>query len=171
MNECILCGANNVEVIKDKPYNYKEGGIEVTLHGLTQYYCQACDETFTPIPAPKKLHQATGQIICDTNKSLLTGDEIKFLRKTMELGSKELAKIMGVNVSTVSRWENNKKEIGDSNDRLLRSIFMLEYPCLSTNTCDRLKEMPAKRKKIKNKNILSLNPAEWLMNNCCSASV
>jgi putative zinc finger/helix-turn-helix YgiT family protein len=170
MNECFVCGAN-VEVIKDKPYEYKDGGIEATIFGLTQYHCHTCNETFTPIPAPKKLHQALGQIICESNKSLLTGDEIKFLRKTMELKANKLAKIMGTDASTVSRWENSKKEIGDSNDRLIRTVFMLQYPCIAkqADTVEKLKEMPAKRKKIKRKHILSLNPAEWIMNNCCPA--
>lgn len=170
MNECFVCGAN-VEVIKDKPYVYKDGGIEATLYGLTQYHCSACDETFTPIPTPQKLHRVIGQVICEKNKGLLTGDEIRFLRKTMDMKANELAQIMGTDVSTISRWENNKKDIGDGNDRLLRMVFIHRLPYSTTlpDTVETLKGIPKKRHKIKEKHNVSLNPAEWMLGSCCPA--
>ena len=170
MNECFVCGAT-VEVIKDKPYIYKDGGIEATIYGLTQYHCAACDETFTPIPTPQKLHRAIGQVICEKNKGLLTGEEIRFLRKSLDMKATELAQVMGTDASTISRWENNKKEIGDSNDRLLRTIFMLTYTCATaqSDTVKTLQEMPKKRHKIKTRHEVSLNPAEWLLGTGCPA--
>lgn len=170
MKECFVCGAG-VEVIKDQPYEYKDGGIEVIIIGLAQFHCATCNETYTPIPKPKMLHKAIGQSICSENKSLLTGDEIRFLRKAMELKGNELAQIMGVDVSTLSRWENNRKEVGDSNDRLLRSIFLQKFPCPTSDAsvAETLKEIPAKRKQIKKKHSLFLNPAEWLMDCGCLA--
>jgi putative transcriptional regulator len=70
----------------------------------------------------KKLHRAIGNDICRRKKSLLVAEEIKFLRKELRLKAKELAAILGVTDSTMSRWENGKKQIGEGQDRLLRSI-------------------------------------------------
>lgn len=169
MKECFICGAKELEVIKDQPYTYEDGGIEVTITGLTQYRCKGCGETFTPIPKPQLLHKAIGLVICEENKSLLTGNEIRFLRKAMELKAVDLAQIMGTDVSTISRWENNKKTIGDSNDRLLRTLFIMKSQTRAKQEemVNSLKSMPSKRKEIKEKHVLSMNPPEWLMDPCC----
>lgn len=162
MKECFMC-SSNMEVIRDQPYEYKDGGVEITIIGLTQYRCGDCEETFTPIPSPKRLHQVIALTICEENKSILTGKEIKFLRKTMGMKATELADILGVDKSTVSRWENERQEIGDSSDRLLRSLVMLQYKQETTaeHALDAFKGIPAKRKPIKKKHKLSLNPTEW----------
>ena len=88
--------------------------------------------------------------------------------------AKELAVLLGVTISTVSRWENGKKEIGEAHDRLLRSIYMM-YASEQANhmicggVLNMFKKLPANRKKIKHSKELVLNPQEWLncLPDCC----
>lgn len=81
---------------------------------------------------------------------------------------KELARILGVSDSVVSRWENGKASIGEGNDRLLRSIFMASVNEISgihdssMNILDLFKELPHKRKEIKMPHSINLNPQEWM---------
>lgn len=130
MDKCQFCG-HPLETIKDQPYEYSECGLNVTLPGITQYRCHQCGEEFSAIPSPQKLHKVIGIEICRNKEALLKPDEIVFLRKELRLKAKELARILGVSESDVSRWENGKAEIGEGNDRLLRSIF-LSYALGST---------------------------------------
>ncbi len=169
METCYSCG-KKIKVIKNKPYKFDECGLNVVLYGITQYVCPACKETYAAIPNVDKLHRIIGMHICKKRKALLTPDEIKFLRKDLQLQSKELAVIMGVTASTVSRWENGKKFIGEVHDRLLRSIYLMKVMEESQNVCEDaminlFKALPAKRKQIKQQEEIALNPQEWMSKN------
>lgn len=175
MNKCYSCG-EDIRVIKDKPYNYNECGLDVVLHGVTQYVCPVCGEEYASIPNMQKLHRLIGAHICQKRQALLKAAEIKFLRKDLHLKAKELAALLGVTTSTISRWENGKKEIGEAHDRLLRSIYMM-YASEQANhmicggVLKMFKELPAKREKNEQPEKLDLNPQEWLncLPDCCPA--
>ena len=172
MESCYVCG-DLLKVIKDQPYNYSECGLNVILLGITQYHCEKCGEDFASIPSPQKLHRIIGINICKENKALLQPKEIMFLRKELRLKAKDLARILGVSDSVVSRWENDKAPIGEGNDRLLRSIFLSSvdeisgvHDC-STNMLDIFKDLPHKRKAIKIPHSINLNLQEWMQPGCC----
>lgn len=168
MEKCYACG-KALDVIKDQPYEYTECGLNVTLLGVTQYRCQSCGEEFAAIPGPQKLHRVIGIEICRNKKALLKPKEIIFIRKELHLKAKDLARILGVSDSVVSRWENGKATIGEGNDRLLRSIFLsYALPCSAEHECtpsmlDVLRELPLKRKEIEQPTTIRLNPQEWLL--------
>ncbi|MCP4116213.1 MAG: type II toxin-antitoxin system MqsA family antitoxin [Desulfobacteraceae bacterium] len=156
-----------IETIKDKPYRYDECGLEVVLYGVTQYACKKCGETYVSIPKMQQLHQVIGAYICEKRKAILKAAEIQFLRKTLQLKSKEFALSLGVTPSTISRWENGKTEIGDSYDRLLRALFLnyisTQYPHRGQGDIIELFRMlPHSRKKIEQPREIKLNPQEWL---------
>ena len=153
MEKCYSCG-NNIKIIKNQPYKFNECGLNVILYGITQYNCPTCNESYASISNLPKLHRVIGTHICQKRKALLQPAEIKFLRKDLHLKAKELAITMGVTLSTVSRWENGKKEIGEADDRLLRSMYMMyayeqAQHIICKDTLELFKELPAKRKKIK----------------------
>src|SRR5262249_42129221 len=54
----------------------------------------------------------------------LVGQEIRFLRKYVKKTGYELAQLLGVDKTTISKWENNDDHIGTSSDRLLRAILL-----------------------------------------------
>ena len=166
MQICYLCG-HHLEVIKDQPYKFTECGLDVILYGVTQFRCSSCKESYSSIPNLPKLHRVIGTHICKNRKALLQPEEIKFLRKDLHLKAKELSSTLGVTPSTVSRWENGKKAIGETYDRLLRSIYMMYASeqaryVLCDGALDLFRDLPTKRKKIKQPTEISLNPQEWL---------
>ena len=166
MKLCYSCGSK-IKAIKDKPYQFTESGLNVVLYGITQYQCPQCKESYAAIPNVSRLNRIIGTHICRERKALLTSEEIKFIRKDLHLKAKDLALIMGVTPSTVSRWENGKKDIGEVHDRLLRSIYMMyateeSHHMICEGAIELFKGLPAKRKHIKQKKEISLNPQEWM---------
>lgn len=165
MENCYNCG-KPMRVIKDQPYIYDECGLDVVLHGITQYHCESCGEHFAAIPSPMKLHRIIGIHICKENKSLLLSAEITFLRKELRLKAKDFAKTLGVTAEAVSRWENGKARIGEGHDRLLRSLYLMAtndaHDSHECNILDIFQDLPLKRKEIKTPHQINFNPQEWL---------
>ena len=166
MKNCTSCGGKIV-VIKNKPYHYDECGLDVVLYGITQFKCEHCGEMQVSIPRMEDLHRVIGGSLCVKRKGLLTANEIKFLRKDLHLKSKDLAAVLGVTPETVSRWENDQASVGESQDRLLRAIYM-NYASEQANNvvCHGIvkmfAELPPQRKQIKSSKRLELNPTDWI---------
>ncbi len=167
MEKCAICGGE-MSVTKDKPYNYPMGGLQVTLLGIPLYTCSVCGEKFTTIPNAEALHKMIGLEICKNKKGLLLPEEIIFLRKELSLNAIGLAGVLGVDPSTLSRWENGKKTIGEGYDRMIRMSYLtcFDEPCPKEKKCYKLlslfSELPQKRKPVKDKTPILINPQEWL---------
>ena len=143
--------------------------MNVILCGVPQYKCEECGETYVSLPKIQHLHRLIGIDICTRKKALLTHEEIKFLRKDLHQKAKDLGKILGVTASTISKWENNKRPIGEPHDRLLRSLYMMyaseqAQHMICGGIINMFKELPfgAKRKEIEHPNEIEINPQEWL---------
>lgn len=132
MKECFYCG-HKLKIIKNKKYLYHDSGIEAIIYGLDQYTCPDCGEEFAPIPVVKKLHNAIGINICEKNLNLLSGNEVRFLRKSIGCKVKNLATMLGVSARSITSIENNNQNIKDAQDRLLRSIFMTQTASQAKN--------------------------------------
>ena len=124
MKKCWVCGGD-LEAIKDKPYHYKESGLDnVYLHGIIQYKCCKCGEEAPEIPNIEELHLLIGRcVIC--NKGYLSAQEIIYLRKELGLKSKEMAELLSVTPQEYSKWENSKDFISSGCDKHLRTLFIL----------------------------------------------
>lgn len=106
---------------KTQNYAYSECGLSsVVLTNIIVFHCSQCGAIVPEIPSVGGLHL---RIAMDTlfKKSLLISEEIRFVRKMAGYSATHLSKVMGVDKSTVSRWENSKN-IGKNNDRVLRLI-------------------------------------------------
>ena len=118
--KCHECNSQMIEVREE--YHYTESGLSnVYLSNVCVYRCD-CGEFFPSIPAVIKLNETIGRSIVK-KKGGLTGEEIKYLRKNIGLSAKKFAEYLGVNQSTLSRWENEKQTIDKSNDRVVRMIY------------------------------------------------
>lgn len=103
-------------------YRYTECGLDsVTLENIIVYRCSACGAIVPEIPAIGELHR---KIIFKLiqKPALLSGQEIRFLRKMAGLNSKELSSTLGASASTISRWENGSRRISKKSDAALRLI-------------------------------------------------
>ena len=100
------CGLNNVYLVN----GYIE---EETEYGPA-----------TAIMNLQGLHNAIGKRIVMGTARLLLGEEIRFLRKELNLSQKNLGAILGVKDQTVARWEKDERVIPKSADMCLRALFM-----------------------------------------------
>src|SRR4051794_32922548 len=83
-------------------YRYTECGLDsVTLENIIVYRCK-CGAIVPEIPAIGELHRLIVLRVIQKG-SLLSGQEILFLKKMAGLNSKELAQSLGASPSTISR--------------------------------------------------------------------
>jgi len=102
-------------------YHYTECGLQsVVLKNILVFHCE-CGAIIARIPAMAWLHRAiTFSLI--RKESLLSGEEIRFLRKMAGLNGVELAKAVGAHKATLSKWENNARTIPKNSDAAIRLI-------------------------------------------------
>src|SRR5216684_1578854 len=81
-----------------------------------------CGEVAAEIPAIMPLMQLIARDIVAQPTSL-SGDEIRFLRKRLGKKQLDLAKELGVEAETLSRYENGHLQISEPNDKLLRLYY------------------------------------------------
>ena len=68
------------------------------------------------------LHDAIARHLLESKK-LLSGKEIRFLRKRMDCTQSGLARLMGVDAQTVARWEKGETKVSGPADRIVRVIY------------------------------------------------
>lgn len=69
------------------------------------------------------LHCAIGEYLA-AHKKILSGKELRYLRKHMELTQAELGKLIGLSGQQVARWEKDQCDISGAAESLLRVLFM-----------------------------------------------
>ena len=69
------------------------------------------------------LHRAIAQDIV-TDRAHLSGAEVRFLRKEMDLSQAGLAVMLGVDAQTVARWEKGQTDVTGPADRLIRILYL-----------------------------------------------
>lgn len=143
---CDDCGTPMIPLRKD--YRYVESGLDhVLLKGARVHRCPACKAEAPEIPNLLGLHQQIAKALL-TKPALLTGPEIRFLRKHLGLKAAEFAAHLGTTNVTVSRWETEEIGIDARTDRLIRllAVRKLEEEAgqlLLKGLYDRIVKMPA----------------------------
>lgn len=107
-------------------YHYKECGLQDVW--LSNGYI----EKDTPygkavsIVNIEGLHRLIGLTIVN-NKPRLTGAEVRYLRKEMDLSQDALAAILGVSETSVRAWESHRTKIPKPPERLLRVLYKQSF--------------------------------------------
>lgn len=107
-------------------YHYTESGLDnvYLVNGYTVHETPYGDGV--SIQNTAGLHRALGQIIVNAPNEL-NGAELRFLRKEMELGQRDLAGLVGTTEQTLRLWEKHRnKALPGPADRLLRALYV-EY--------------------------------------------
>lgn len=92
----------------------------VEVPQLTVPQCGHCGELVFNYPAEEQIRRALR-----TQLSLLTADDIRAARTSLQLSQKELAERLGVAEATISRWETGAQIQSRAMDNLLRVFFAL----------------------------------------------
>lgn len=122
---CSNCG-------KDAPvtttnYRFEEVGLPVLLKNVELVDCQECGALSPVIPDLNGVMQVIAFAVI-AHPCKLIGKEVKFLRKYLGLSGDEFSKLVDVDRTTLSKWENDQQEIGKHSDRLMRFLVISKSP-------------------------------------------
>jgi DNA-binding transcriptional regulator YiaG len=96
------------------------GGVVVkVLNAVQVLRCSDCDNELVLIPDMEGLAYATA-ISRALNPVRLSGGEVKFLRRTLDMTQVKFAEAMELKPETVSRWETDARGVGGSCEKLVR---------------------------------------------------
>ena len=101
-------------------YGLDDERIEVAAKGVPVMVCAACGEVFYGPEAEQSYHRA----ICAA-LGLLTPEEIKGVRERLGMTQEAFAKLTGIGVATLSRWERGQMMQSRAMDRYLKLISRL----------------------------------------------
>ncbi len=119
--KCPECATNMRESRGD--HVYVESGLDnVVLKDIAIYVCEN-GHRMPGIPNMKILHEVIAQALL-SKPALLSGKEIKYLRKQLRLKAVEFAIILGLTKQHLSRLENGRQAIGQQTDKLIRLAFV-----------------------------------------------
>jgi len=68
------------------------------------------------------LHRAIGLCLV-TKPSRLEGNEIRFIRHTLDVSQTSFARLMGVTYQSVLNWEKGKVDLPKTADHLMKALF------------------------------------------------
>ena len=126
--KCSMC--TNPKDLKSSSviHKYKECGLDnVILHGVARYHCDKCGEEYFGFHNLEKLHGLIALHLV-LKGGLLTGKEIRFLRKHLGYAGNVFAKLVGYEIEHLSRIENGKTPLTSTFDRLVRMLVLEKFP-------------------------------------------
>jgi putative zinc finger/helix-turn-helix YgiT family protein len=134
---CSACGATNTRITRGS-YAYKESGLDnITLEDVELIHCDECGNEDPIIRAIDTLHSLIADALI-SKPARLSGREVRFLRKHLELSAKSLARILQVHQATMSKWENGEDYIGPQSDLLIRALAVAKSEGKLDELCEKL---------------------------------
>jgi len=104
-----------------KPEHVEDlGGLVVkVLNAVVVQRCTSCGEEMTGIPDMPGLARAAAMARA-LNPICLSGKEVRFMRRALDMTQKEFAAAMDLSHEHVSRWENDHRGVGGASEKLVR---------------------------------------------------
>src|ERR1700737_4542350 len=105
-------------------YLFRESGLSnVVLKGIEIVKCDECGNQDPVIP---RLSEVINVLASATVRKPrpLTGEDIRFLRKQMDMTGETFSQFLGIDKTTLSKWENNQIPVGANSDRLIRAVVL-----------------------------------------------
>lgn len=121
---CPQCGRRMRRAVQD--YQYVESGLtNVHLRRVAVFTCR-CGEEVLDLPRVERLHSLIVQKLM-SKPSVLSGSELRFIRKFIGVKAVDVARMLNVSQTTVSRWETGAEPIGKESDKLFRIVATLKH--------------------------------------------
>lgn len=116
---CGLEGLHTIDVSRD---------VETGIPGKTKVVvaaraCAHCGRLERPAATERAIHEASVRLAADSGR--VNGATFRFLRKAAGLRAREVARTLGVSVGTISRWENEAREV-DARSWVLVALLAVE---------------------------------------------
>jgi len=123
-NTCPVCGKGtlNKELVEER-FEYK--GQSISIPNYLVYKCDACNETIVDKGTLKSSGKLLKNFKCKVD-GLLTGDEIKEIRKRLNLTQEQISEILGGGLKSFARYESGHICQSRAMDNLLR--ILNKYP-------------------------------------------
>jgi len=118
---CSNCGADT-RIFRDR-YNLVDMGIPAVVTDMEIAECNRCGNE-DPIIAHLDELMRTVVVAVVCSPSPLRGTDVRFLRKYIGMTAEEFARLLNVDKTTVSKWENDRDPVGNQSDRLIRLIVI-----------------------------------------------
>lgn len=130
---CTECKNGLMEKIVKAEHVEDLGGVVVkVLNAVVVQRCSACGEEMTGIPDLPGLARAAAMARA-LNPAILSGKEIKFIRRALDMSQKQFAEMMDLSPEHVSRWENDRNGVGSASEKLVRhnacALLQIEGLC------------------------------------------
>lgn len=108
---CDVC--KNEQLVKAilPEYRYQDFGLEnIILQGVLRYDCTQCGENYFAIRNITQLHHLIADSLLK-KADLLSGPEIRFLRNLIGYSSSTMARVLGIDKTSLSRIENERSNV------------------------------------------------------------
>lgn len=124
MTDCIICDSPTATVEVLPEYDAQVIGMSVTIRNAAlRHHCAACGFEGIEIPDSEDLEKAVA-LARLLDPAILTGPDIRFLRKACGMTAKRFAEALDCKPETLSRWENCTADQGSQgtvSDRIIRN--------------------------------------------------
>lgn len=91
----------------------------VVLQGVELIRCGKCKNEDAIIPRVNGLMRIVALAVV-SKPYRLRGEDVRFLRKYLKTTNDEFARLIHIDKTNLSKWENNHDKIGPQSDRLIR---------------------------------------------------
>ena len=119
MHRCRKCGGLMEKSIRTEHTEDLGGVVVKVLNAVQVLRCDNCKTEMLAIPDMDGLCRATA-ISRSLNPVRLSGREVKFLRRVLDMTQVKFAEAMELAPESVSRWENDARGIGGACEKLVR---------------------------------------------------
>lgn len=127
MHRCRKCGGLLERSIRPEHTEDLGGVVVKVLNAVQVLSCAKCKTEMTAIPDEDGLGRATA-ISRALNPVRLSGREVKFLRRVLDMTQVKFAEAMELTPESVSRWETDARGVGGACEKLVRhNICALLY--------------------------------------------
>ena len=155
--KCTNCG-KTVRVVRGN-YLLQELEIPVRLLGIELIKCAHCGNVDPVIPSLDGLMDLVALNLI-SSRSLLSGEEVRFLRKYIGRSAHDFARLLHVDHTHLSKIENGRVVIGAGLDKLVRLVVLLSSPSLRRKRKELLELLPEIEDIRRPKSEVKIDPAE-----------